>query len=78
MPRSLNGPGRGADLVALLEDVDIHKGSLIRVTGPSGLSALLWLCRHDYEEVGYLRPGLAVRMRRRTRSLSLTPATRPS
>lgn len=58
MPRSFSGLNRGADLIALLEDSDIHKDSLIRVTGPSGLSALLWLCRHDYEEVGYLRPGL--------------------
>lgn len=58
MPRHPTGLARGADLVALLEQSDVHKDSLIRVTGPSGLSALLWLCRHDYEEVGYLRPGL--------------------
>ena len=57
MPRSFTGLNRSIDLVALLEESDIHKDSLIRVTGPSGLSALLWLCRHGYEEVGYLRPG---------------------
>jgi hypothetical protein len=44
-------------LVSLLERAHVTKSSLIRVTGPSGLSALLWLCRHGYERVGYLRPG---------------------
>jgi hypothetical protein len=44
-------------LVSLLERAHVTKSSLIRVTGPSGLSALLWLCRHGYEQVGYLRPG---------------------
>jgi hypothetical protein len=58
MPCHPNGLAHSADLVALLEQAGVHKNSLIRVTGPSGLSALLWLCRHDYEEVGYLRPGL--------------------
>jgi hypothetical protein len=44
-------------LIALLARAGVIKTSLIRVTGSSGLSALLWLCRHDYEQVGYLRPG---------------------
>jgi hypothetical protein len=44
-------------LISLLERAHVTKSSLIRVTGSSGLSALLWLCRHDYERVGYLRPG---------------------
>lgn len=44
-------------LISLLARARINKTSLIRVTGSSGLSALLWLCRHDYEQVGYLRPG---------------------
>lgn len=48
----------GADpLMSLLQRAQITKSSLIRVTGSSGLSALLWLCRHGYEQVGYLRPG---------------------
>lgn len=42
-------------LMSLFEDADIHKTSVIRVTGPGGLPALLWLCRHGYEQVGYLR-----------------------
>jgi hypothetical protein len=44
-------------LMSLLERAQVTKSSLIRVTGPSGLSALLWLCRHGFEQVGYLRPG---------------------
>jgi hypothetical protein len=44
-------------LISLLERAHVTKSSLIRVTGSSGLSALLWLCRHDYQQVGYLRPG---------------------
>lgn len=44
-------------LIALLERSRISRSSVIRVTGPSGLSALLWLCRHGYEQVGYLKSG---------------------
>jgi hypothetical protein len=44
-----------ANLVALLERAGVSKSSLIRVTGPSALSALLWLCRHGYDQVGYIR-----------------------
>lgn len=46
-----------APLVELLERAGVTKSSLIRVTGPSSLSALLWLCRHGYDQVGYMRPG---------------------
>jgi hypothetical protein len=46
-------------LLSLLEDVQVSKSSLIRVTGSSGLSALLWLCRHGFERVGYVKPGAA-------------------
>jgi hypothetical protein len=45
-------------LMSLLERAGVTKSSLIRVTGCSGLSALLWLCRHGYQQVGYLRPGV--------------------
>ncbi len=44
-------------LMSLLARAHVTKSSLIRVTGSSGLSALLWLCRHGYQQVGYLRPG---------------------
>lgn len=44
-------------LMALLERAKVARSSLIQLTGPSGLSALLWLCRHGFERVGYVRPG---------------------
>jgi hypothetical protein len=43
-------------LLSLLESAGVTRSSLIRVTGPSGLSALLWLCRHGFEQVGYVKP----------------------
>src|ERR1700742_3208372 len=48
---------RSDPFMSLLERAHVTKSSLIRVTGSSGLSALLWLCRHGYEQVGYLKPG---------------------
>ncbi|MBN9318955.1 MAG: hypothetical protein J0I28_04625 [Caulobacterales bacterium] len=50
-------PTGAAELIELFEAADIRRSSLIRVTGPSGLSALLWLCRHGFEQVGYQRAG---------------------
>jgi hypothetical protein len=44
-------------LAVLLDQAGVHRDSVVRVTGSSGLSALLWLCRHGYEKVGYLKPG---------------------
>jgi hypothetical protein len=56
MPKSIaGGLLTTAPLIALLERVGVTKSSVIRVTGPSSLSALLWLCRHDYQQVGYMR-----------------------
>lgn len=52
-----NGLLSSDPLMSLLARANVTKSSLIRVTGASGLSALLWLCRHGYERVGYLRPG---------------------
>ena len=43
-------------LSRLLDEAGVHKDSVIRVTGPHGLAALLWLCRHGFDQVGYLRP----------------------
>jgi hypothetical protein len=54
---SCSGLFQSDPLIALLDQAQVKASSLIRVTGPSGLSALLWLCRHGYEEVGYLRSG---------------------
>ena len=49
-------PNSHDPLSYLLEEAGVHKDSVIRVTGPHGLAALLWLCRHGYEQAGYLRP----------------------
>lgn len=48
---------RSDPLITLLESAGVARSSTIRVTGPSGLPALLWLCRHGFEKVGYLKPG---------------------
>lgn len=57
MPHPPRSASPGRDLSDLLQQADVGKSSLIRVTGSSGLGALLWLCRRGYEQVGYLRPG---------------------
>lgn len=44
-------------LLGFLHAAGIGKSSRIQVTGPSALSALLWLCRHGYDQVGYIRSG---------------------
>lgn len=51
------GLSQTASLNALLEGVGVSKTSVIRVTGPGALPALLWLCRHGYDQVGYMRAG---------------------
>ncbi len=57
MPQSSSLSLHSLDLVGLLEQSQIHKSSLIRITGSSGLATLLWMCRRGYEQVGYLRSG---------------------
>lgn len=44
-------------LTDLLKVAGVSKADVIRVTGPAGLAALLWFCRHGYEQVGYVRGG---------------------
>jgi hypothetical protein len=51
------GVFKTASFAELLESVGVSKSSVIRVTGPSSLSALIWFCRHGFEQVGYVRPG---------------------
>jgi len=46
-------------LIDLLERAGVGRASAVHVTGPSGLSALLWLCRHGFERVAYVRSGVA-------------------
>ena len=44
-------------LTDLLRRAGVDKSSTIRVTGPAGLAALLWFCRHGYDRVGFVRGG---------------------
>jgi hypothetical protein len=57
MTQASSVPRGSAPLIALLDQAQIRASNLIRVVGPHGLSALLWLCRHGFEQVGCLRPG---------------------
>ena len=62
MPSSVPRPdGRGASLsetlADLLQGAGLGKADTIRITGPAGLAALLWFCRHGYEQVGYVGAG---------------------
>jgi hypothetical protein len=41
-------------LCALLKSAGVLKTSVIRVVGQGGLHALLWLCRHGYEQAGFM------------------------
>jgi hypothetical protein len=47
----------GADGPALhrvLKHAGVGRASVVRVTGPSGLTAVLWLCRHGWERAAYV------------------------
>lgn len=44
-------------LARLLNEVGLRADSAIRVTGPGSLSALIWLCRRGYQNVGCLSAG---------------------
>lgn len=62
MPSESREPMRiaasASDILAdLLHRAGVDKSSTIRVTGHAGLAALLWLCRHGYEQVSYVRAG---------------------
>ena len=46
-------------LCARLKNAGVLKTSVIRLVGRGGLPALLWLCRHGYEQVAFMRAGPA-------------------
>ena len=57
MESDLGGEGASSfanGLGALLQRAGVLKTSVIQVVGEGGLQALLWLCRHGYEQVGFL------------------------
>ena len=41
----------------IFEAAGIDRQSLIQITGPDALVSLLWLCRHGFENVGYVKCG---------------------
>jgi hypothetical protein len=47
----------GANLPDIFQYAGVDRRSLIQITGPDALPALLWLCRQGYESVGYVRSG---------------------
>jgi hypothetical protein len=42
-------------LLALLAEAGVDRSSVVRVTGPCALHALLWLSRHGFEQAGFLQ-----------------------
>ena len=54
MPESIVcGLARTGALTMLLDSAGITRSSVMRVTGPGALTALLWLRRNGYDRVGY-------------------------
>ena len=46
----------GADLLwTLLEEAGVDKRAAVRITGRDGLAPLIWLCRHGFDDVAYVR-----------------------
>jgi hypothetical protein len=45
------------DVPEVLRRAGIDQHSVIQITGPDGFPTLLWLCRHGFENVGYVRSG---------------------
>ena len=41
-------------MARVLRQAGVARDSVIRVTGPSGLTAVLWLYRHGYEKAAYV------------------------
>jgi hypothetical protein len=50
-------PSLSDTLSDLLHNAGLDKADTIRVTGPGSLPALLWFCRHGYEQVGCIGAG---------------------
>lgn len=56
-PSPLQRPQLSAILSDLLTEAGVDKSSSVHVTGPAGLAALLWFCRHGYDQVGLVGTG---------------------
>ena len=44
----------GAAMSRILHRAGVSKDSVVRVTGPAGTTAILWLYRHGYERAAYV------------------------
>ncbi len=53
----LQHPSPSGLLSGLLAQAGVDKSASVYVTGPAGLAALLWLCRHGYDQVGLVGAG---------------------
>jgi hypothetical protein len=49
-PLGADGPALGR----ILRQAGLEKTSVVRVTGPAGLTAALWLCRHGFVHAAYV------------------------
>lgn len=58
LPQTPLGADGGA-LARTLRQAGVAKTSNIRVTGPAGMTAVLWLYRHGYEGASYVHPNWA-------------------
>ena len=54
-PSDLPQHARGDTLTEVLTAAGVNRDSIVRVTGPAGLAALLWFSRHGFNQVGYVR-----------------------
>lgn len=54
---SVSAPSSDHGLVRTLDRAGLSRRSLIHVTGPASLPALLWLCRQGYERAQHVQPG---------------------
>jgi hypothetical protein len=52
----------GDALTRVLQQAGVTKNSVVRVTGPAGLTAIYWLCRHGYERAAYVHPNRVATM----------------
>ncbi len=49
--------GGASALSNVFETAGIDRQSVIQITGPDALISLLWLCRHGFDNVGYVKSG---------------------
>ena len=57
-PPSVSQPSSLSDILSdLLTQAGVDKSSSVHVTGPASLAALLWFCRHGYDQVGLVGAG---------------------